>query len=146
VAGIAVRIPKGSFEILPNRTGGLIIDSGTTLTYLVDPPYNSFLSAVRSSIQAPPAYSSAISLDLCYNAKSDLLLPNISFEFKGGAKYVLPPENSFVTIAEYGLVCLAFRRADSLSIFGNVQQQNFHIVYDLRQNKLHFAPTNCAKS
>lgn len=73
--------------------------------------------------------------DLCYNG--------------GGAKYVLPQESSSISNQKDGggLVCLAFKSAwpaGSMSIFGNIQQQNFHIVYDLGHKKLQFAPTNCA--
>jgi hypothetical protein len=151
VAGKAVPIPKGTFDILSDGSGGLIIDSGTTLTFLVDPAYTPFLAAVKSTIEAHPANSSASSLDLCYNATSDLKLPTITFHFAGGANYVLPPENSFVSNQNYTgeLLCLAFASsgpAGSISIFGNVQQQNVHIVYDLGHNELYFARTNCAKS
>jgi hypothetical protein len=151
VAGKAVPIPKGTFDILSDGSGGLIIDSGTTLTFLVDPAYTPFLAAVKSTIEAHPANSSASSLDLCYNATSDLKLPTITFHFAGGANYVLPPENSFVSNQDYTgeLLCLAFGSSGPLgskSIFGNVQQQNVHIVYDLGHNELYFARTNCAKS
>lgn len=145
VAGKALPIPKDTFKLLPNGTGGLFIDSGTTITYLVDPAYTLFLSAVRSNIQAQPAnHSSELGLDLCYNATSHLRLPAISFHFAGGAKYVLPQNNSFVSLD--GLLCLAFGYGGppgSTSIFGNIQQQNFHILYDLAHNQLSFAHTKC---
>lgn len=145
VAGKALPIPKDTFKLLPNGTGGLFIDSGTTITYLVHPAYTLFLSAVRSNIQAQPANnSSQLGFDLCYNATSHLRLPTISFHFAGGAKYVLPQNNSFVSLD--GLLCLAFGDGGppgSTSVFGNIQQQNFHIIYDLAHNQLSFAHTKC---
>jgi hypothetical protein len=148
VAGEPVPIPKGTFQIRADGSGGLIIDSGTTVTLLEEPGYTPFLDAVRSSITAQPVNASATTgLDLCYNFTSDLLFPNITLHFAGGADYVLPPENSFILDQQDtgGLVCLAFISSPlPISIFGNFQQQNFHIVYDVGYNKLSFAPANCA--
>ena len=94
VAGKVVPIPKGTFEILPNGTGGLVIDSGTPITELEDPGYMPFLDAVRSAIPTQPVNASAVTyLDLCYNAIPALRFPIITFHFAGGANYVLPHEN-----------------------------------------------------
>jgi hypothetical protein len=148
VAGKPVPIPKGTFELLANGSGGVIIDSGTILTFLKEPGYTPFLDAVRSSITAQPVNASATTgLDLCYYFTPGIVFPNITLHFAGGADYVLPPENSFISDQQDtgGLVCLAFIASPlPFSIFGNFQQQNFHIVYDLGHNKLSFAPANCA--
>lgn len=150
VAGKTVPIPKGTFEILEDGSGGFVIDSGSTSTSLEDPGYMPLRDAVRSSIPARPINASATTgFDLCYNATPALRFPTITFHFAGGAKFVLPKNNSFISFQENtgGVVCLAFDSAGpegSTSIFGNVQQQNFHIVYDLGHNSLYFAPTNCA--
>jgi len=147
----AIPLPKGTFQLKPNGQGGLIIDSGTTLTYLEDPAYKPLLHAVRASITSRAVNSSSVGLDLCYKKakRSALRLPKIAFHFGGGSRYVLPTQNSFMTVesGKKALLCLAFASAGpagSSSVFGNVQQQNFHIAYDLGQNQLHFAHTNCA--
>ena len=159
VAGEPVSIPKGTFGIQSDGSGGLFIDSGSTFTSLAEPGYKPFLEAVRSNISAEPVNASATTgFDLCYNSNSKLPAaihyPTIIFHFAGGAEYVLPPEKSFMFISGAGaaddeqeLVCLAFSSSGSgsgFSVLGNFQQQNFHIVYDLGDNKLSFAPTNCA--
>lgn len=151
VAGKTVPIPKGAFQILEDGSRGLVIDSGSTITSLEDPGYMPFLNAVRSSIPVRPVNASdTTGFDLCYNATPALRFPTITFHFAGGAKFVLPKNNSFIPFQledTGGVVCLAFASAGpagSTSIFGNVQQQNFHIVYDLGHNNLYFAPTNCA--
>lgn len=146
VAGKTVPMANGTFEILADGSRGLVIDSGSTITSLEGPGYMPFLDAVRSSIPARPVNASATTgFDLCYNATPALRFPTITFHFAGGAKFVLPKHNSF--LAFDGVACLAFASAGpagSTSIFGNVQQQNFHIVYDLGHNNLYFAPINCA--
>ncbi len=149
VAGKLVDIPKGTFQIKPNGNGGIIIDSGTTLTYLEDPAYKPFLAAVRSSIRALPVDGSSVGFDLCYDPESAIQFPSIAFHFARAARYVLREENAVLTFeaGKRPLRCLAFSSAGpagSLSIFGNVQQQNFHIDYDLGRNKLHFTRKNCA--
>jgi hypothetical protein len=119
VAGKPVPIPKGTFELLANGSGGVIIDSGTTNTFLEEPGYTPFLDAVRSSITAQPVNASATTgLDLCYYFTPGLVFPNITLHFAGGADYVLPPENSFISDQQDtgGLVCLAFI-ASPVSIF-----------------------------
>ena len=74
----------------------------------------------------------------------------ITFYFVGDAAYALPSNNSFVVSHEEttgDLVCLAFASAGaegSTSVFGNIQQQNFHITYDLQHNKLSFVQKNYA--
>ena len=153
MAGEAVPIPKGTFEIQSDGSRGLFIDSGSTFTSLVETGYKPFLEAVRSNISAEPVNASATTgFDLCYNSTlpAAIHFSTIIFHFAGGAYYVLPPEKSFISLADEqdsagGLVCLAFNSSGSgFSVLGNFQQQNFHIVYDLDDNNLSFAPTNCA--
>ncbi len=43
VNGVPVNYPANSFNILANGNGGLIIDSGTTITYLVQAAYTPIL-------------------------------------------------------------------------------------------------------
>jgi hypothetical protein len=46
VAGKPVPIPEGTFDIRFDGSGGIMIDSGTTLTYLPAPAYKPFLAAL----------------------------------------------------------------------------------------------------
>ena len=151
MAGKSVNIPAGTFNVQADGSGGLFIDSGTTITYLQDPAYVPFLTAVQSNIRQKPINAAETTgLDLCYKATPALRLPAITFYFVGDAAYALPSNNSFVVSHEEttgDLVCLAFASAGaegSTSVFGNIQQQNFHITYDLQHNKLSFVQKNCA--
>lgn len=144
VAGKPVPIPNGTFQLLANGSGGLIIDSGTSISFFEEAGYVPFRDAVRSSITAQPVNAS--SPELCYHYTSGLVLPNITLHFAGGADYVLPPENSFISYQrDTGeIVCFAFIASQyPFSVLANFQQQNFHIVYDLGNNKLCFARANC---
>jgi hypothetical protein len=50
VAGTAVDYPDGSFAIDDAGTGGIIVDSGTTITYLDTDAYNAVLTVMPSLI------------------------------------------------------------------------------------------------
>jgi len=62
-----------------------------------------------------------------------------------GAHLRLPTGNTFLTFEE-NITCLAFMSAGDfpLAILGNIQQQNFDIVYDLENKRIGFKPADCA--
>lgn len=64
----------------------------------------------------------------------------------GQVRMPLPIDNTVLAIDSKGTFCLAFATAGApgnVSIVGNVQQQNFKVEYDLTNNKIGFAPTDC---
>ncbi|XP_059073585.1 aspartic proteinase nepenthesin-2-like [Cryptomeria japonica] len=144
--GKAVDIPPGTFDLQPDGSGGMIIDSGTTITFLDDAAYSPMKDAIQSSIDLTPVDGSSTGLDLCYGtSSSEVTLPSLVFNFKGGVDYELPLDNVFIQISE-NLLCLAMLGEPSgnlPSIFGNIQQQNFHILYNNAKNTLSFKPTKC---
>ncbi|KAE9466901.1 hypothetical protein C3L33_01187, partial [Rhododendron williamsianum] len=79
---------------------------------------------------------------LCYSDTS-IVPPALTFNFKGGAKVVLPPSSTFVLNGD--LLCLAMIPTNDLAIFGNLSQMNFLIGYDLEKSVLSFKPTDCDK-
>ncbi len=143
-----LRIPSGAFEIQSDGTGGFIIDSGTTITYLPSVAYGALRTELVSLIKLTTADGSQIGLDLCYKVSAGTnplaKFPSLSFHFKG-ADFVLPPKNYMVLGDRTGkLLCLAMMPSDDgVSIFGNVQQQNYQILYDLGKNMLSFSPALC---
>nr|CAB3458167.1 unnamed protein product [Digitaria exilis] len=143
----ALSISSDAFTLTANGTGGLIIDSGTTITYLVDAAYQQVRAAVLSLVTLPTTDGSdATGLDLCFAlpspASAPPAMPSMTFHFNG-ADMVLPADSYM--ILESGLWCLAMQNNTDgePSILGNYQQQNMHILYDLGQEMLSFAPANC---
>lgn len=135
-------MPEGTFDFQADGSGGMIIDSGTTITYLDQSGYDVVKQGLVSSVSLPQADGSSIGLDLCYtSAAASANFPSLTFHFKG-ADYVLPKQN-YLFQDTSGLVCLAMLPSSGLSIFGNFQQQNVHILYDLEKSMLSFAPTVC---
>ncbi|KAJ7555526.1 hypothetical protein O6H91_05G044000 [Diphasiastrum complanatum] len=151
VAGSTLSIPHGTFDIQSDGSGGVIFDSGTTLTYLATAGYQKVLQALKSHISLPVTDSSAYGLDLCYavshaQGKLQGSFPRLTFHFRG-ADYELPLENYFIPVTTAGDVwCLALAGSSDFSIFGNIQQQNFHIFYDLGNSQIGFVPTTCASA
>jgi len=143
VGGKLLNIPARTFDLQSDGYGGLIIDSGTTVTYLEQAGYDIVKKALMSSIKLPQADGSSIGLDLCYSkfGSSTSNFPSMTFHFKG-ADYYLPKEN-YIYVDSSGIICLAMLPSSGMSIFGNFQQQNYHILYDNGRNMLSFAPTVC---
>lgn len=147
VGGERVDVPSAAFEITAEGYGGTIVDSGTTLTYLAQPAYEKIRAAFEAKIPYPRV--DLPPLGPCYNVSGvgDVKLPEFSITFTDGAVWRFPAENYFIQLdPEDAVVCLAIMGTPlgSLSILGNYQQQNFHILYDVDNSRLGFAPMTCA--
>ncbi|BBN02824.1 aspartyl protease family protein [Marchantia polymorpha subsp. ruderalis] len=139
-------IPASAFALSRSGQGGVILDSGTTLTYLVQSAYTPFLAALRSAVQYPQADGSQIGLDLCFDLAGvdSPSLPPVTLQFQG-LDLVLPPNNVFLQVDDAGTVCLAFAGTSDFTIVGNIQQQNHYFLYDLENERVGIAPVDsCA--
>ncbi|OAE30682.1 hypothetical protein AXG93_2390s1030 [Marchantia polymorpha subsp. ruderalis] len=143
LAGIA----PGAFALdIYTGRGGVILDSGTTITQLVDSAYIPFASTLQSLINYPQIDGSPIGLDLCYNLSSvsNPTFPSVTLQFQG-VDLTLPANNLFLQVDDQGTSCLAFLGTSDLTIIGNIQQQNFYISYDVANERVGFAPVDsCA--
>ncbi|CAD5184956.1 unnamed protein product [Musa acuminata subsp. malaccensis] len=145
VGATLLPIPNTTLALQSNGTGGLVIDSGTTFTLLTDPAHAMLKQALVSQIDLPVA--TVAGYDLCFSLPPDasgVALPILVFHLDG-ADMAFPAANYFVVNSSAGLLCLAiFGSPFNLSILGNFQQQNMHLVYDLAGGKLSFEPANCS--
>ncbi|KAL3498121.1 hypothetical protein ACH5RR_040853 [Cinchona calisaya] len=148
--GISVgnnRISKKSFTNQDNSTsddeGNIIIDSGTTLTFLPREFYDDLESTLKETINGQRISDPNNLLDLCYKLEEDIKFPEIIYHFTD-ADLVLPPTSTFLEVSE-GLICLTTVPADNIAIFGNLSQMDFLIGYDLVNKKVTFLPTDCTK-
>ena len=158
VTGISVggvlltSIPSSAFHMDttpgPTNGGGVIIDSGTSVSRLNDGAYMPLRAAFRAAAAARSyPLSSGVSLfDTCYDlsGRRSVTVPTVSFHFQGGATMDLPTANYFVPVDSRGTYCLAFSSTSGLlSIIGNIQQQSFRMVFDAQSNRLGIAPNQC---
>ncbi|KAK9153299.1 hypothetical protein Sjap_000779 [Stephania japonica] len=153
VGGEVLKIPEETWKVSSSHgAGGAIIDSGTTLSYFADPAYElikeAFMKKVRSYKNYPLVTDYFPLLTPCYNVSGvgKVQLPDFAIVFEDGAVWKFPLENYFIKLEPEEVVCLAIlgTQKSSLSILGNYQQQNFHVLYDTKNSRLGFAPMKCA--
>lgn len=122
--------------------GNIIIDSGTTLTFLPYDVYFKLESTLANVVQLERVEDPTNRLNLCFSTTSGKLeVPVITAHFSG-ADVRLNAFNTFVQVDD-DVVCLAFTHTQGIGLFGNLAQQNFLIGYDLQKNIVSFKPTDC---
>ncbi|RHN40247.1 putative nepenthesin [Medicago truncatula] len=123
--------------------GNILIDSGTTFTFLPYDVYYRFESAVAEYINLEHVEDPNGTFKLCYNvAYHGFEAPLITAHFKG-ADIKLYYISTFIKVSD-GIACLAFIPSQT-AIFGNVAQQNLLVGYNLVQNTVTFKPVDCTK-
>jgi hypothetical protein len=144
----ALSIPPSALSLKADGTGGFIIDSGTTITLLGNTAYQQVRAAVVSLVTLPTTDGSAATgLDLCFELPSSMsappAMPSMMLHFDG-ADMVLPADRYMMS--DSNLWCLAMQNQTDggVSILGNYQQQDMHILYDVGQETLSFAPAKCS--
>ncbi|KAK8507764.1 hypothetical protein V6N13_140507 [Hibiscus sabdariffa] len=147
VGGEALNIPEETWKLSADGAGGTIVDSGTTLSYFADPTYQIIKEAFVNNTKGYPVIKDFPVLDPCYNVSGveNVEFPDFGIQFADGAVWNFPVENYFIWVEE-DVVCLAILGTpkSALSIIGNYQQQNFHILYDTNKSRLGYAPMKCA--
>ncbi|KAL6982113.1 Aspartyl protease protein 2 [Sarracenia purpurea var. burkii] len=146
VGGVPVRrISPSLFKLDNVGNGGVIIDSGTSVTRLTRPAYIALRDAFRagaSDLKRAPDFSL---FDTCFDlsGKTVVKVPTVVLHFTG-ANVSLPASNYLIPVDSKGSFCFAFAGTTSgLSIIGNIQQQGFRVVYDLADSRIGFAPRGC---
>ncbi|XP_008799615.2 aspartyl protease family protein 2-like [Phoenix dactylifera] len=127
--------------------GGVIVDSGTSVTRLARQAYaamrDAFKAAAAELREAPGGFSL---FDTCYNlaGRTQVKVPTVVMHLGGGAAVSLPAENYLIPVDTKGTFCFAFAGTDSgVSIIGNIQQQGFRVVFDGAQSRVGFMPRGC---
>ncbi|XP_062214298.1 aspartyl protease family protein 2-like [Phragmites australis] len=127
--------------------GGVIVDSGTSVTRLARPAYSALRDAFRAAAAGLRLSPGGFSLfDTCYDlgGRKVVKVPTLSMHFAGGAEAALPPENYLIPVDTTGTFCFAFAGTDGgVSIVGNIQQQGFRVVFDGDGQRVGFAPKGC---
>ncbi|EPS66029.1 hypothetical protein M569_08742 [Genlisea aurea] len=151
LTGISVggsRVPgvtPSLFKLDSSGAGGVIIDSGTSVTRLTRPAYVALRDAFRIGayhLNRAPDFSL---FDTCYDlsGKTEVKVPTVVLHFEG-ADVSLPASNYLIPVDTSGRFCFAFAGTMSgLSIIGNIQQQGFRVSFDLASNRVGFAPRGC---
>lgn len=152
VGGKALEIPEDTWRLKEvDGSGGTIIDSGTTLSYFVEPAYAAIEAAFVKAAAAKRYRRTVVEdlpLEVCYNVTGveEMELPEFAIEFADGAVWDFPMGNYLIRVEPQEVICLALKSASGsgMNIIGNYQQQNFHVLYDTKNSRLGYAPANCA--
>ncbi|XVE99044.1 hypothetical protein REPUB_Repub03eG0162700 [Reevesia pubescens] len=133
-----------------SKGGGTILDSGTSLTFLTDPAYQPVMEAMKMSVSKYQKVKlDGVPMDYCFNSTgfNETLVPKLIIHFADGARFE-PHWNSYVIAVADGVRCLGFLAAPfpGTSVIGNILQQNYLWEFDLKGNKLGFAPSACSTS
>ncbi|XP_057948163.1 aspartic proteinase CDR1-like [Malania oleifera] len=127
--------------------GNIIVDSGTTFTFL-EPKVHSGVEAVVKSMfsHLRPTTDPNNPDALCYEASPKRVkLPDMVLKFKGGAQIRLKAANVFITGDDGFCLVIFSSTSTGLSIIGNVAQANFEVEFDIKKKLVSFAPKDCTK-
>ncbi|KAK1429426.1 hypothetical protein QVD17_11635 [Tagetes erecta] len=147
VNGQMLPIDPAAFATSDNR--GTIVDTGTTLTYLVAEAFEPFVNAITSAVSqlATPVLSKDTQ---CYLVTSSIngIFPEVSLNFAGGAAMVLKPENYLVhgDPVEGGTPwCIGFQSVQNgVSILGDLVLKDKIFVYDLSKKRIGWTDYDCS--
>ena len=122
--------------------GNIIIDSGTTYTYLPD----SFCSKVKDAVDSVVKVERAtFSGDmLCYNTADIDIFPVITMHFSGGADLVLDKYNMYDNTGDNYCLAISCVGPTEDAVFGNRAQNNWLIGYDTSSELVSFKSTDCS--
>ncbi|MCO5548674.1 hypothetical protein L7F22_002133 [Adiantum nelumboides] len=146
VGGQLLTIPTRAFLLSGSGGGGVIVDSGTSVTRLVEVAYGPLRSAFKAAVRELHFAGGFSLFDTCYNmsGQASVRLPTLSLHFEGGTELALPASNYFIPVDSKGTYCLAFASTPGeLSIIGNIQQQGFRVIFDSTSSRMGFAPNQC---
>ncbi|XP_066359804.1 aspartic proteinase nepenthesin-1-like [Miscanthus floridulus] len=144
-------IPSSAFDLQEVEEGfwegGVIIDSGSSFTSLVEDAYEPLVDELARQLNGslvPPPGEDDGGMALCV-ARGDLdrVVPTLVLHFSGGADMALPPENYWAPL-EKSTACMAIVGGYQQSIIGNFQQQNMHILFDVGGGRLSFQNADCS--
>ncbi|KAL0373828.1 UNVERIFIED_CONTAM: Aspartyl protease family protein 2 [Sesamum radiatum] len=139
-------ITPSLFKMDQMGSGGVIVDSGTSVTRLTRPAYVALRDAFRAGASNLKRATDFSLFDTCFDlsGKTEVKVPTVVLHFEG-ADVSLPASNYLIPVDSEGKFCFAFAGTMSgLSIIGNIQQQGFRVVFDMASNRVGFAARGCA--
>lgn len=114
--------------------------------YLEQTFYYNFVSLLQETLGVESVQDLPFPFKFCFPYRDNMTVPAIAFQFTG-ASVALQPKNLLIKLQDRNMLCLAVvpSSLSGISIFGNVAQFDFQVVYDLEGKKVSFAPTDCTK-
>ncbi|KAK9985238.1 hypothetical protein SO802_034763 [Lithocarpus litseifolius] len=111
VRGIRLPISEDIFHLTESGDGGVIMDSGTTVSRFPKVAYEAFRDAFIAQTMDIPQAPGVDLFDTCFSLPNTTALPSVSFHFWsdiGEVSLVIPPRNFVVAVDNMRTACLAF--------------------------------------
>ncbi|CAB4319952.1 unnamed protein product [Prunus armeniaca] len=154
VGGRRVKIPYRYLRPDKNGSGGTMVDSGTTFTLMAHEVFERVTGELEKQMKGYKRAEEAETLTTlrpCYNFSGIETpeFPSVTFHFKGGAEMALPLEN-YVAPAGGKVLCFTILSDNGpvissgpSIILGSFQMQNYHVEYDLQNERFGFKQQEC---
>ncbi|GJP38929.1 hypothetical protein CLOM_g23338 [Closterium sp. NIES-68] len=144
-----VRVPEAVWEEGPY--GGVMLDSGTTFTYLPSLAFHAFTALVLAAVSLPQVPGpDARYTDICFaNVSSgggmNGVFPTSTIVFRNGASLLLMPHNYLFKHKKHeDAVCLGvFDNGNGGALIGGVAVRGMRVTYDREHHRIGFATHNC---
>uniref|UniRef100_A0A0E0JRI2 Peptidase A1 domain-containing protein n=1 Tax=Oryza punctata TaxID=4537 RepID=A0A0E0JRI2_ORYPU len=132
VDGEDLAIPRGTFDLQADGSGGVVLSITVPVTFLDAGAYKILRQAMASKIGLRVVDGSELGLDLCYTSESlaTAKVPSMALVFAGGAVMELEMGNYFYMDSTTGLECLTIlpSPAGDGSLLGSLIQAGVRIV------------------
>ncbi|KAM7468321.1 hypothetical protein LguiB_015883 [Lonicera macranthoides] len=142
-------LPIDAAVFATSRNRGTIVDSGTTLAYLVEEAYGPFVTAITAAVsQSATPYT--LKGYQCYIVSTSMteMFPPVTFNFARGASMILKPVDYLVQMGFVDgspLWCIGFQKAlDGITIVGDLILKDKIFVYDLEHQRIGWADYDCS--
>ncbi|KAF7818705.1 aspartic proteinase-like protein 2 [Senna tora] len=144
-------LPINSAVFATSNNRGTIVDSGTTLAYLIQEAYDPLVNAITTIVSqsATPIISKG---SQCYLVSTSLgdIFPPVSLNFAGGASMGLKPQeyllhNGFID--GVAMWCIGFQKVqEGVTILGDLVLKDKIFVYDLAHQRIGWTNYDCSMS
>lgn len=142
VDGKDLAIPRGTFDLQADGSGGVFLSISVPITFLEEVACKLLRQVLESSIGLRTVDGSALGLDLCYTSQSlaKAKVPDMALVFAGNAIMELQTGNYFYKDASTGLECLTIlpSSAGGTTLLGSLIQTGTHMMYDIQGSRLVF--------
>ncbi|PQQ17990.1 aspartic proteinase nepenthesin-1-like [Prunus yedoensis var. nudiflora] len=153
VGGRRVKIPYRYLRPDKNGSGGTMVDSETTFTHMAPEVFERVageFEKLMKGYKRAEEVEALTKLRPCYNFSGieTPAFPRVTFHFKGGAEMALPEENYMMAGGEVQCFTILSDNVPVISsgpsiILGSFQMQNYHVEYDLQNERFGFKQQQC---
>ncbi|KAG6544957.1 hypothetical protein Mapa_013649 [Marchantia paleacea] len=157
LGGVGVGVPAGTFDFNQDKTGGLMMDTGTMISDFKPGAYTVFRDAYRSAmfpLLGPVKFPGKLGLDTCWDVTNIVIetlpLPNMGFMLRNGQQFIFSRIASYFTYysrSKRPVFCLPMIPYDDTlnkwSIFGAYQMMQTHMNFDTANNRLVWRSNAC---